>query len=69
MPSNGHAAGIFDFRLLRCTICRGMYTSLQQVIEVVHPARGVGDPRRRAGEKPKLVIFVHGGAWGSGATW
>ncbi|CAM9943239.1 unnamed protein product, partial [Hapterophycus canaliculatus] len=41
----------------------------RQVIEVVQPIRGFGDSRRRVGEKPKLVVFVHGGAWGSGATW
>lgn len=34
-----------------------------QVIEVVHPAEGV------AGGRAKLIIFVHGGAWGSGRTW
>ena len=34
-----------------------------QVIEVVRPAEGVGDGR------PKVIVFVHGGAWGSGRTW
>eukprot|EP00904_Undaria_pinnatifida_P006577 jgi/Undpi1/3049/HiC_scaffold_15.g06425.m1 len=35
----------------------------RQVIEVVRPAEGVGDGR------PKVIVFVHGGAWGSGRTW
>ncbi|CAM9266415.1 unnamed protein product [Scytosiphon promiscuus] len=41
----------------------------RQVLEVVQPAGGVGDSRKRVGEKPKLIVFIHGGAWGSGATW
>ncbi|CAM9204143.1 unnamed protein product [Ectocarpus sp. 12 AP-2014] len=43
----------------------------RQVIEVVHPVRD-DDPARSAvgdDERPKLIVFVHGGAWGSGSTW
>eukprot|EP00903_Cladosiphon_okamuranus_P014866 g13765.t1 len=46
----------------------------RQILEVVQPSptgesvasreRDVGE-----GEKPKLIVFVHGGAWGSGCTW
>eukprot|EP00752_Nemacystus_decipiens_P010065 g8969.t1 len=45
----------------------------RQIIEVVHPTRESVETKARArergGEKPKLVVFVHGGAWGSGCTW
>ncbi|CAM9496361.1 unnamed protein product [Ectocarpus fasciculatus] len=43
----------------------------RQVIEVVHPVRDDGPSRSAVGdgERPKLIVFVHGGAWGSGSTW
>lgn len=36
-----------------------------QVIEVVHGCEDTGVNSRNR----KLIVFVHGGAWGSGCTW
>lgn len=58
-----------DAFLLCCTLCCGLHRFLLQMIEVVQPAEGVGTSRVKVGEKPKLIVFIHGGAWGSGATW
>lgn len=46
-------------------------TAVEQVVEVV---QGVQSSEGQSGRvltanPPKLFVFVHGGAWGSGSTW
>lgn len=51
---------VLAFRLTRCD-------AVSQVLEVVK-GRDVEEHKDGRGRR-KLLVFVHGGAWGSGQTW
>lgn len=68
-PSHDSRPSHDSARLARLIYVTHAWHAFVQVIEVVHPTRESIESRERAGEKPKLIVFMHGGAWGSGCTW